>query len=58
VAQERVYVEHHVREDKDRKVWSMREYTSLEDILRLETIQVKLRLADIYAKVPFSSQAQ
>ena len=58
VAQDRVYVEHHVRQDVDHKVWTMREYTSLEDVINLETINVKLRLADVYAKVSFPTGAQ
>jgi len=55
VAQDRVYVEHHTREDSNRRVWTMREYTSLEDIITLETINVRLELAAIYAKVAFQA---
>ena len=51
VAQDRVYVEHHARESG--KVWIMREYTNLEDVVNLETIGVRLRLADLYANVSF-----
>lgn len=29
VAQDRPYVEHHAREDRNRKVWTMREHTNL-----------------------------
>ena len=53
VAQDRVYVEHHARENGNHKVWTMREYTNLKDVVNLETIPVKLRLPDIYAKVSF-----
>jgi Uma2 family endonuclease len=56
VAQDRPYVEHHAREDVQRKVWTMREYTSLEEVVTLEAIHVRLRLADIYAKVFFSTE--
>lgn len=58
VAQDRPYVEHHVRGNVHGKVWTMREYTNLEDAITLETISVKLRLTDIYAKVSFSTEAQ
>jgi Uma2 family endonuclease len=57
VAQDRPYVEHHVREAVGTRVWIMREYTNLEDIITLGTIKVKLSLADIYAKVSFSISA-
>ena len=57
VAQDRPYVEHHTREHVGSKVWIMREYTSLEDIVTLETINVQLPLADVYAKVSFSTGA-
>jgi Uma2 family endonuclease len=53
VAQDRVYVEHHTHDNKDRKIWTMCEYTSLEDTVILGTINVKLQLADIYTKVSF-----
>ena len=56
VAQDRPYVEHHVRQDVDHRVWTMREHTSLEDVINLEAIHVRLRLADIYAKVSFSTE--
>ena len=35
----------------------MREYTDLEDVIALGTIDVKLRIGDIYAKVSFSTSA-
>lgn len=57
VAQDRPYVEHHMREDVGGKVWIMREYTSLQDVIALATINVKLHLTDIYAKVSFSTSA-
>ena len=53
MAQDRVYVEHHALENGNHKVWTMREYTNLKDVVNLETIPVKLRLPDIYAKVSF-----
>ncbi len=55
VAQDRPYVEHHRREEVGGKIWTMREHTSLEDVITLGTINVKLRLADIYAKIPFAA---
>ena len=58
VAQDRPYIEHHAREDRNGKVWAMREHTNLEDVVNLETINVKLRLSDIYAKVSFSTETQ
>ncbi len=53
VAQDRVYVEHHTRDNTNGRVWIMREHTNLEDIVVLQTINVRLRLPDIYAKVSF-----
>ena len=53
VAQDRVYVEHRAREESHRKVWVMRECTSLEEVMHLKTINVQLRLPDLYAKVSF-----
>ena len=57
VAQDRPYVEHHVRENAGSRVWIMREYTDLEDVITLGTIDVRLPLTDIYAKVRFSTSA-
>ena len=53
VAQDRPYVEHHVRDRQGGKVWTMREYTSLDDAVTLESIHVMLPLRDIYARIPF-----
>ena len=40
------------------KVWTMREHTSLEDLVNFEAIGVKLLLADIYAKVSLPVESQ
>ncbi len=53
VAQDQPYVEHHARESADRQVWTMREYTGLDDVVILEAIHARLRLADVYAKLSF-----
>jgi Uma2 family endonuclease len=58
VAQDRVYIEHHARENAHRRIWTMREYTSLDDAISLEAINVVLRLTDVYAKVTFAVEAQ
>jgi hypothetical protein len=52
------YVEHHAREDQQRRIWTMREHTGLEDVITLEDINVNLRLANIYAKVSFPTGTQ
>lgn len=57
VAQDRPYVEHHVRANGSDRSWTMREHTSLNDIIDLASIHAELRLADIYAKIAFSSEA-
>ncbi len=57
VAQDRVYVEHHARESVGGKIWTMREHTNLEDVVVLQTINVRLRLPDIYTNVSFSNSS-
>jgi Uma2 family endonuclease len=54
VAQDRVYVEHHVRSDSSEKIaWTMREFTSLEDVISLESVGANLPCSAIYAEVNF-----
>jgi Uma2 family endonuclease len=53
VAQDRPYAEHHVRDRQDGKLWTMREYTDLDNAVTLESIHVLLSLSDIYAKISF-----
>lgn len=48
VAQDRVYVEHHVR---DSKAWTMRIYEDRATRLRLEAVPASLNLVDVYRKV-------
>lgn len=51
VAQNRPYVEHHVRADD--RVWTMSEFSSLDDILRLSTLGIELPLSEIYSEILF-----
>ena len=54
VAQDRVYVEHHVRSDTSgQTAWTLREFTSLTDVISLESISARLPCSAIYAKVNF-----
>jgi Uma2 family endonuclease len=53
VAQKRVFVERHARMEGPRTTWIMTEYTSLEDVIELISVPVRLRLANLYDKVSF-----
>ncbi len=55
VAQDRVYVEHHARQSgsESRPGWLMREYHDLDDTVYLPSIDIRLRLSDVYDKVSF-----
>ena len=53
IAQKRVFVERYTRTDGQRTTWIMTEYTSLNDVVELVSIPVRLRLTDLYAKVSF-----
>ena len=48
VAQDRIYVEHHVRASQ---VWTMRVYQDRDAVVDLQTLAAFLRLADVYRKV-------
>ena len=52
VSQDRVMVEHYMREPNNR--WLLTEISQLEDSVNLLSIDCRLRLADIYAKVDLS----
>ncbi len=57
VAQDRVYIEHHVRSDSSGQTsWTLREFTSGDDVISLESVPVKLPCSAIYAKVDFASR--
>ncbi len=60
VAQDRVYVEHHVRQNTShgRSVWLMTEYSEMDDSIYLSTIDVWLRLSEVYRKVSFPVRAE
>jgi Uma2 family endonuclease len=51
IAQDRVFVEHHIRQPDG--AWLMREYTSLSDGIELTSIGCGLKLAAVYARVEF-----
>ena len=55
VAQDRHHVEHHVRQRDSR--WLLEETDSVADSVALESIECRLALAEIYAKVRFSEAA-
>ncbi len=55
VAQDRVYIEHHVRSDPSgQPTWTMREFTSPEDVIIFESVGVQLPCSAIYAEVGFA----
>lgn len=49
IAQDRIYLEHHVRQPESS--WLLTEYTQLTDKIQLPSIDCTLSLADIYEKV-------
>ncbi len=49
IAQDKVYMEHYVRQDDNR--WLLSETADLQDRLELPAIKCQLEMADIYAKV-------
>lgn len=51
IAQDRVMVEHHTRQQDG--AWLMREYTSLSDEIELTSIECRLKLDAAYARVEF-----
>ena len=57
VAQDRTYVEHHVREESSgRPAWIMRQFTGLNERVLLSAVTVSLPLTAIYADVEFRSE--
>lgn len=54
VSQERPYIEHYVRQADNR--WVMTEISSLEDTVKLSSIQCDLKMSDIYAMISFESE--
>jgi Uma2 family endonuclease len=58
VAQDRVYIEHHVRTGvPGGSVWTMREFTSPEDVLDLQSVSVQLPCSAVYTDVDFETDA-
>ena len=55
IAQDRPHVEHHTRQPDGN--WILHETNSLEDTIQLKSVPCSLRIADIYAKLDFSSTA-
>jgi len=51
ISQEKPYIEHFQRQDN--KIWTFRDYTLLEETLTISSINVKINLEDIYAKITF-----
>ena len=49
IAQERVYIEHYTRQGPNQ--WQFSEFTSLEDVLVLPSIELQISLKDLYARV-------
>jgi Uma2 family endonuclease len=49
IAQDRMHVEHHVRQDDGS--WLLREYFDVGDVLELRSIECRLTLADVYRRV-------
>ena len=57
VAQDRLYVEHHVRQESSgQSAWIMRQLTAVDSVISLDSISVSLPLAAIYANVELQLQ--
>ena len=56
IAQDRVHVEHYVRQQDNQ--WLLSEAKELQDAIELPTIQCTLALADVYDKVDFQTRAK
>jgi Uma2 family endonuclease len=52
IGQDRVYVEHHRRDINVHTQWTMRVFSGREDVIELTTVSAKLRMADLYRKLP------
>ncbi|NJN73312.1 MAG: Uma2 family endonuclease [Limnothrix sp. RL_2_0] len=49
IEQDRIYVEHYVRVDA--KKWSLTEYTEIEDVISLGSVDSEIALVDIYEDI-------
>ena len=59
VAQDRVYVEHHVRTGPPgESVWTMREFTSSGDVIHFQSVGVQLSCSAIYTDVDFQAESE
>ena len=54
VSQDCPLIEHGTRDGLRQHVWTLREYSSLSDQIEIESLEVRLPLADVYAKVDFA----
>lgn len=55
IAQDRCHVEHYARQPDGK--WLLTEARSLEETLRIASIECELALAEVYEKVPFAATA-
>lgn len=55
IAQDRVYVEHHRRDESIQTQWTMRVFTGRDDVISLSAVPAQLRMVDIYRKVAFGA---
>lgn len=54
VAEDRIYVEHHVRSGAPvESIWRRHEFTSIEDVINLHSVGVQLPCSVIYTNVDF-----
>jgi Uma2 family endonuclease len=58
IAQDRVYIEHHRRDESIHTQWTVRVFTSGDDVICLSAIPAQLRVADIYRKVPVGASRE
>ncbi|OKH18437.1 Uma2 family endonuclease [[Limnothrix rosea] IAM M-220] len=49
IEQEQIFVEHYVKVEA--KKWSLTEYTEIEDVIKLESIDCEIALADVYEDI-------
>jgi len=54
ISQNRIHLEHHLRQDKQENQWSATEFQKLEDVVSVTSIECELLLGHVYRRVTFS----
>ncbi|MYA70781.1 Uma2 family endonuclease [Candidatus Poribacteria bacterium] len=54
ISQNRIHLEHHLRQEKQENQWSATEFQKLEDVVPVTSIECELLLGHVYRRVTFS----